>query len=330
MNTTWVCQDGYRIFQEPGIDKVVLLVSYGLVSVMIVVCSVILMTRLWKQERTRVNIMFLVLSMSDTMVGGTSMPCIMLTSFIGLGRYCEAVSPITQFFIFFPASFTNMLTCVMSVDRYLAITRPHLHIKHLPRRTLYFCILIPLCLAVFHGFWRLLNTRTKTKPVSEDIRFITQMIIMFGTMLITSIFNIYLYKFVRCQSKIMKYNSHTSKSYRTRLTKTIIYMFLCLVCCTMVPMLEMLVKKIIRINNIIVLRNMDYWTFLVLWSNSFLNSIIVLRRSTNMRNVGKRNNSNASNKIIKIWTETKYINKMKILTPMQIIYNKHASTDLQL
>ena len=223
MNSSLLCvQLLQQKFKEGGIDKTILIIAYGLTAMMIVTFNVILIKLLSKRKGGRASRLFLLLSISDTMIGCLTIPS-MIVSFMDIREICYIVYPIIQFFVFLPTTLSSMLTCIISIERCVVITK--LHIRSSTRRFINFCIATSLMICILHAFWRSMNTRSKTETLSEKIRFVAQITAQCGILLISIFINLYLCRSVRTKSKKMKPSRcqlNQSNNYSTQLTKTII------------------------------------------------------------------------------------------------------------
>ena len=259
-------------FEDSGIEKVSLLIGYGITGLLL-----------------------LILSISDTRVGLFTIPFTMLR-FVNLSKniFCSLV-PSMMFFSYFPFSFSLCVTTIISMDRCLLVTKSNFHAKYLTTGIITFKLIARFVIC-FAGSFVISVTAFNDNYKVAELFHACQLVTEFTIIIITCYLNLKLYCFVKRTSQQMAASRHkgTTESYSSRLTTTIAYLFTCMVFFTgtqviiygMISMVNM--RKILR-------RNLSMWGLLLLFSNSYINVIILLARSSNLRNTTQKNKRKVNN-----------------------------------
>ena len=134
------CRMLRQIFEQPGTDTVVLQVAYGTFSVLIILVNLKVIKVLLQQKQTRANKLFIILSISDIVVGFVTLPLTLLM-FTDINEYvyCK-IFPVTLFFIYAPINFSWTTTIVIAIDRFCMITKSTLHETFISDKILYFIL----------------------------------------------------------------------------------------------------------------------------------------------------------------------------------------------
>ena len=287
-STTKSCQI-WSDFQDSGIEKVSLLIGYGITGLLIISLNLVLIRALSKQPRTRATMLLLVLSISDVGVGFFTIPFTMLR-FVNLSKnvLCDLL-PSIMFFSYFPFSFSYGVTTIISIDRCLMVTKSNFHTKYMTTGIITFKLiaLFVICLA---GSIMISITSFHVNPKVAGIFYACQLVIQFTIIMVTCYLNLKLYCFVKQTSQQMAASRHegTQESYCSRMTKTISYIFICMLFFTGTQVIIYGVISMVNMRNII-RRNLAMWGLLLLFSNSYINVIILLARSSNLRYTTPKN-----------------------------------------
>ena len=294
-NSTESCFSRKHDFEDIGIDQVFLLVGYGLSGLTIISINFVLIRALLKQPRTRATVLLLILSISDVAVGFISIPFVMLRfAYLSKNMYC-ALLPFTTFFRYFPATFSVGVTSLISIDRCLMVTKSIFHTKYVTTGVITHKLMEAFVLSFG---WSFANTITfSLDKNSKVIRkfFLCQIVVEVVVVIVTCGLNLHLYCFVKRTSQKMATSRHkgTTESYSSRLTKTISYIFFCMIFFTGTQVLMRAMKRMLNIN-VILQRNLSMWGVLLMYSNSYVNAIIVLTRSSNLRRTAQKSKTNIS------------------------------------
>ena len=290
-NSTESCFTRKYEFEDTGIDQVFLLIAYGLSGLIVIFLNFVLIRVLLKQPRTRATVLLLILSISDVGVGFVSIPFVMLRfAYLSKNMYC-ALLPFTTFFLYFPATFSVGVTTVISIDRCLMVTKSIFHTKYVTTGVVMFKLIEVFVLSFGWSFANTFALDNKSKIVR--IFFLCQFVLEVTVVILTCGLNLHLYCFVKRTSRKMATSRHegATESYSSRLTKTISYMFFCMLFFTGTQILANAIKHMLKIDAILQ-RNVAMWGLLLIYSNSYVNAIIVLTRSSNLRTTAQKNKTN--------------------------------------
>lgn len=252
----------------------IITVAYSVLICLILYFNSSLIQSLRRQQSTRIRNLFLILSITDLGVAMLCAPTAMVM-IIGIshGDQCR-LYPYLTFFVSFPFSFSLFMTMIISLDRCMVITTPGFYSK-LSKR--YVAFLIPLCLFL---------SATTSFFFSIDFSFYTPIIMISSftlVVLLIGVSQVYLIWYVRKKMSRMNVSRHSNIDYNRRMTVTVAMMFFCAVLCN-IPWLILFsfITFFDGPNNSNTGALMSCTT-LVLYSNSFLNAIIVLKRSSNLK-----------------------------------------------
>ena len=224
-NSTRRCEI-WSDFEDSGIEKVSLLIGYGITGLLIISLNFVLIKALFKQPRTRATILLLILSISDTGVGLFTIPFTMLR-FVNLNKniFCSLV-PSMMFFSYFPFSFSLCVTTIISIDRCLMVTKSNFHTKYMTTGIITFK-LIALFVICFAGSFVISVTAFNDNYKVAELFHACQLVTEFTIIIVTCYLNLKLYCFVKRTSQQMAASRHegTTESYSSRLTTTIAYLF---------------------------------------------------------------------------------------------------------
>ena len=281
------CMMVRNVFLQHGIDILFLQLTYGLSALMIIIANILLIRMLLRQEMNKVNILFLILSCSDLIVGTGTIPLLTSWFFTEIDErvYCK-MFPIGQFFLYCPVIFSWIMTIIIAIDRYLVITKPLLHAKYMGHRALWFYVSFSFVFSFAVALWKILAVKL-TANLIESTFAAFKGLVEITFIVITASLYIHLLIFVRRRARIMAGSRHEhsgQKSYSARTTKTIALVFVCLVCCNLTELCGYVYY--VHLDHTLepeLLRNLVFWLLLPLLLNSFFNAVIVMSRSAKLK-----------------------------------------------
>ena len=277
------CRMLRKIFEQPGTDTGVLQVAYGTFSVLIIMVNLKVIKVLLQQKQTRANKLFIILSISDIVVGFVTLPLTLLM-FTDINEYvyCK-MFPVTLFFIYVPINFSWTTTIVIIIDRFCMITKSTLHEKFISDKILYFILVNNFFVANGLALWNLLTVKFPKTIMEINAFNITLTLMEFVFIIITSILYLHLVFYVRKKSKLLQlYQNNIQKksiNYSRRTTTTAVYVFVCLVFCNVTQLSGMMYTIVSKDTNNIMIRNFLFWPLLALYPNSLFNALILMCRS---------------------------------------------------
>ena len=292
-NSTDSCFSRKHNFEDTGIDQVFLLIAYGLSGLTVISLNFVLIRVLLKQQRTRATVLLLILSISDAGVGFVSIPFVMLRfAYISKNMYC-ALLPFTTFFLYFPGTFSLGVTTIISIDRCLMVTKSIFHAKYVTTGVITFKLIVVFVVSFGWSFVNAITFILDKKSKAASIVFQCQFVIEVVVVIVMCGLNMHLYCFVKRTSRKMARSRHegATESYSSRLTKTIAYICFCMLFFTGTQVLLNAIVNMLK-TNAILRRNVSLWALLLTYSNSYVNSIIVLTRSSNLRTTAQKMKTN--------------------------------------
>ena len=290
-NSTESCFARKHDFEDTDIDQVFLLIAYGLSGLIVIFLNFVLIRVLLKQPRTRATVLLLILSISDAGVGFLSIPFVMLRfAYISKNMHC-ALLPFTTFFMYFPATFSVGITIIISIDRCLMVTKSIFHTKYVTTGVITFKLIVVFVISFGWSFVStfILDKNSKTVWIYLICQSVAQIVMV----IFTCGLNLELYFFVKRTSRKMATSRHegATESYSSRLTKTIAYIFFCMLFFTGTQVLTNTTANMFTISAIL-RRDLYMFGALLTYSNSYVNAIIVLTRSSNLRTTAHKMKTN--------------------------------------
>ena len=181
------------------------------------------------------------------------------------------------------------MVLTISVDRCLMITHGNVYGKYITMKILYGFVSI---LLIFNFTWASWKANTGGFPMcwgkGKSEQYWNFAMIIFHVVFVLLTIGLYTYLLynVRRKSKRLKNCRHGNINYNNHLLRTIIYIFICLLI-TFIPHTISVYLNIASIEiTTIQDRNKVYWEIFSLYSNSYLNAIIIL---INMKSHLKKN-----------------------------------------
>lgn len=275
------------VYSLPGVDKIILTLVYALTGVTIIVTNVMVIYGLvkTKQIKNRSNKLFIILSISDIVIGCLTVPA-QIAKLISLN--CVLV-PALQLFSMFPALFSYSLTVLIAIDRYILVKHTSVYQKHITKNKMNIVVLFIFLSNVAASLWYGFGVELTPNVFLGDKTYILLCIYEVLTAILTSVLYIKLLFFVKKKAKTIEIarhsNSNKSKRSDSRVTKTIAYIFVSLICCYFTHAFALLyvIANVDEHFNKIVLRNILAWSFLAVTSNSAINAIIFLIRNQKIK-----------------------------------------------
>ena len=171
------------------------------------------------------------------------------------------------------------------------VTKSIFHTKYVTNGLITFKMMEAFVLAFGWSFLNMITFSLDKKSKAVRILFLCQFTAQVSVVIFTCGLNLHLYCFVKRTSGKMATSRHegTKESYSSRLTKTIAYIFF--VCFSLTQVLMNTIKNMLNINAIFN-RNLSMWGLLLIYTNSYVNAIIVLTRSSNLRTTAQKNKTN--------------------------------------
>ena len=117
------CANLIQWFGDRQYDIVLLAVFYYITAVVTVIANGLLLYKLMKKkQKRRTDKLFIILSLSDIIVGLVSVPVTSLPFFIRDFEILCKLTPSLIFFLYFPNIFSWTMVIIISVDRVMMVT----------------------------------------------------------------------------------------------------------------------------------------------------------------------------------------------------------------
>lgn len=273
------CYEIWEYFNNPEIDLTILQVVYSLTSIMIITTNALLLRRLMfrRKQKTRADKLFIVLSLSDIGVGLFSIPLLSILLFsVNQTTVCLIFKPLT-FFVYFPFIFSWTMVIIIAIDRCLMITKGEIYGKYVTTKVLYSAVAIFFGKDIVTSIYMASGDGIRISFIKPDVFHVLQILVeLFFIFLTTSLYGYLLY-YVRRREKLFDTNARHGKcNYSKQLTRSIAYIFFCLIFFTLPQFIGMLLPIYIRFRSSLVIRNKFCWELLSLYSNSYANAVILL------------------------------------------------------
>ena len=282
MNAKSNCEIHYELTRTPHIYRLTIPIAYGFVAILIIVANIRLIRLLIKQRKNTINLSFIILSCSDLFIGAVTLPLIILQELVEYRHYCQIRTITTIFHIL--VTFSWNMTLIIAIDRYLIVTRPTLQAKYITRKIIYSYAIITviyLCGIAFIHIYIKINILRFLKILELTL-----------TGLILGVY-IHLIIMVRKKALIMKENRHVynqRSNFGNRTTKTVLLLLVCILTSALPYGVVNLYIYFKKIQHTQFIHNLLYWTFLIIVAKSFINAIILMCRSTNLKTTIQRCN----------------------------------------
>ena len=271
----------------------ILKVTYCFTFVAIIIVNSILLWRLvFRLKKTRSNILFMFLSLSDFFVAVISIPVLAIVLFKPDTKDCFIPCEAFVVFNYFPYGYSWVLTIAIALDRCLVIAKKYKYEKIMTKtRVITFAVVLLIFTAgisVIYVF------------VEREIRLRSQSILEVICILTTTLSYAYLLCYVRKNTKIRTGSKRSKSSTNARITKVIAYIFFCQVILTLPQWISLVllvasnkeITLIVAINRRIRYR----WMMILRFQNSYLNACILLYNQYKEYKMFQRRNNNGRTK----------------------------------
>ena len=254
-------------------DVVVLQVIYCLTFASIIVVNSVLLWRLiFRLKKTRCNILFIFLSVSDIAVAVTSIPILAIALF-AQDRGCFISCDVHTIFNYFPYGYSWILTNAIALDRCLMIIQKHKYEKFIPKSRV---IALAIALLIFEAGRSFVYV-----SIDTNIRLRSQCILEAICISITVSSYLYLLYYVRKNNKNVTGKKWNKESTNSRLTRVISYIFFCQVVLTLPQWINLVVfvasEEDITFQQLFTNRRIRYrWMMIFRFQNSYLNACMLL------------------------------------------------------
>ncbi|XP_057316808.1 uncharacterized protein LOC130657828 [Hydractinia symbiolongicarpus] len=272
-------------------EKHLFRICFPLLAVFIVIFNFYVVAILLKKKhRHRIDNEFLVLSISDLLVGLISVPFYSLHFYDISQVILCTLYPIMTSVTIFPFAFSWSMTVVISCERYFVIIWPAFHRRYIKNAYAYPFLFVLLftttCMGVFLGWtvYKEVNSTVIYMGIYKEDRWPTpfefvQIILEIMIFLVVLTLNLKMYLYVKILSKRMNSSRQYSERTSRRLTITVIHIFFCLSFCNIPQLVTIILEWFGIVKASSALYHLRSWSMLTLYSNSFLNSIILMRSS---------------------------------------------------
>lgn len=279
-----VCYKAWQYFHEPGIDLTVLKMAFITTAVLILASNSTLLGKLLlKREKTRADKLFIMLSLSDMGIGACTIPLLLLLTFsLNLDIVC-LLHPVTTFFTYYPYLFSWAMVIIIAIDRCLMITKSNTYGKYVTIKFLY--LFIGIVFLAITCVSAVVIPKGKYKLHSRKISAVFTFQIFMQLISIFTVAALYSYLLYYVRKKAKKFDSnrrrHSQQDYSEQVTKSTFLIYLCLIFFSLphaVGLLVWLSNPPATPSNVTV-RNRFCWLVLSLYSNSYINAMILLYRA---------------------------------------------------
>ena len=155
-------------------DSITLLVVFevttALSAITIIITSSLVLRHIYgKVRRSRADLLFIILSISDIGVGSLSQ------SVLGIIRICIYKDCLTTvvmtylfFFLFFPYIFSFIVTTIVAIDRLFIVTKQHRYTNFITKRRLVYILTFLFVISIGHCIWLTYEFLAR-QTIQEDI-----------------------------------------------------------------------------------------------------------------------------------------------------------------
>ena len=263
-------------------DSIALLVVYevatALSAIMIIITSGLVLRYIYgKFRRSRADLLFIILSISDIGVGSLSQTILGISRICIYKDFCKI--GVLGFFMFFPYIFSFIVTTIVAIDRLFFVTKQHSYTDLITKRRLacilafFFAISIGLCT------WL-------TYELLADRQVLVSLIVYVVFDLALSVMIIGAYIFILCfayrRSKTVSHCKSNGNRDFKRLTKTIMFIFVSQVIFNF-PHQFFMLCPVPEIFELVQPENILLWTLMLRNNSSLFNGVILLLRERRKR-----------------------------------------------
>ena len=176
---------------------------------------------------------------------------------------------------------------IIAIDRVLVITKGHTYKKHITLKVLYSLTVFALLLNLAEAVSVAMEGEFK-KKIPLMVRY-TQIILEISFINVTIVAYVYLLWFVRSKSKIIANARYGRTNFDKKFTMTVTYIHACLLLFTLPYFAVNAAVYNARTLDPVLERNLKYWGFILLCSNSYANAWIILYNSRRKENTKQWN-----------------------------------------
>ena len=260
-------------------------VAVVLGAIAIIISSGLVLRHIYcKVRRSRVDLLFIVLSISDIGVGSLSQTSLGIYGMLSR-IHCHITRELQYsviFLLFFPYTFSYTVTTIVALDTLFVVTKQHSYTNFITKRRLMYILVFFFATTIGLCYWLVYLTVTRA-PFNEAYITYTAFNIALSIMIIGAY--IFILCFAYSHSKTASHCKSNGNRDFKRLTKTIMFIFASQIICSFPFQTGMLVPTelpLLLIAWIIILRNMS----------SLVNGIILLlserRRRKKKINISKK------------------------------------------
>lgn len=171
---------------------------------------------------------------------------------------------------------------IIAIDRVLVITKGHTYKKQITLKVLYSLTVFALLLNLAEAVSVAMEGEFK-KKIPLMVRY-TQIILEISFINVTIVAYVYLLWFVRSKSKIIANARYGRTNFDKKFTMTVTYIHACLLLFTLPYFAVNAAVYNARTLDPVLERNLKYWGFILLCSNSYANAWIILYNSRRKEN----------------------------------------------
>ena len=159
----------------------------------------------------------------------------------------------------------------------LMITKGDMYGKYVTEKVLYSAVAIFFGKDIVTSIYMASGDGIRISSIKPDVFHVLQILVELFFILLTTALYGYLLYYVRKREKLFDTNARHGKcSYSKQLTRSIAYIFFCLIFFTLPQFIGMLLPIYFKFRSSIVIRNKFCWELLSLYSNSYANAAILL------------------------------------------------------
>lgn len=263
--------------------------AYAINFVFLVVSNVALIIGLIKTKQNtlkRTSKLFLLLSSSDLLLGLILMPIQIASIHLIPDLDCMTIAN-RAFWSNFPLILSGLTILLISVDRYLMITRTSFYHKYFTRKVMIVIVFIEICISFSWSFSYMEISRSNNLRSHAKYLF---SVAGFEAFILTSVVIVYiaLLQYVQATVKVMSSARHIPPDYDRKLLKTIMLISITLVICYAPSVISITLAgyfslfstdiTVQRIVNVAVI-----WSLVITSVNSGLNACICIARSSQIK-----------------------------------------------
>ena len=257
-------------------DSITLLVVFEVVTalsaIMIIITSGLVLRHIYgKFRRSRADLLFIILSISDIGVGSLSQTILAIKRMWIYKDFRKIeVLDYATFFVFFPCVFSFVVTTVVAIDRLFLVTKQHSYTNFITKRRLMYIVVFYFAISVGLGQWLtyILYARARSTVFA---------IVYEAFNIALSVMIIGAYTFILCfvytHSRTVSHCKNNGNRDFKKLTKTIMFIFASLVICSFPFQFYTLLSYIMTIPELLF-----PWMLVLRNTSSLFNGIILLLR----------------------------------------------------